>query len=249
MRYAVYFVPGDDTPLGRFGAGLFGRWPDGRAHPIEHDHPERAARTGRAARYGFHATLKAPFRLDERVDQSMLRTAVEALAQTLSPVPLAPLVVDEHGLATLALCVGQGAEEGTGAEPGGRRSEALSALAERCVRDLDRLRAPLDAAERARRRPERLSPQALERLERFGYPWVLDGFRFHMTLARGGEGAGDFRRWLERRVREAGAGAGTLDRLALCREAVPGAPLVRIGETVLGGGGTGRRGVTGARTR
>jgi len=225
MRYAVYYVPGDDTPLGRFGAQLFGRWPNGEAEPVRDDHPERLARTGRAARYGFHATLKAPFRLHPEASVAALLSAVEALAATLRPVPLEPLRVDRHGLATLALCL---------AEP---QSTELVALAERCVRELDRFRAPLNEAERARRRPERLSPEARERLERWGYPWVLDGFRFHLTLARGGEGEQHFLSWLHRRVAAAELQGAALDRLAVCREAAPGAPLLRIAQWPLGNTG------------
>jgi len=228
MRYAVYFVPGDETPLGLFGARLFGRWPDGRAEAVPDDHPERLARTGRAARYGFHATLKAPFRLREGCSSNALLASVETLAETLRSVPLAPLAVDRHGLATLALCQRR------------EQPQALTELAARCVRTLDPLRAPLDDAERSRRRPEQLSPEARDRLERWGYPWVLDGFRFHMTLARGGEGAEGFTDWLERRVEKAGLEHATLDRLALCREAAPGAPLLRIAELPLGGGGRSR---------
>jgi len=58
----------------------------------------------------------------------------------------------------------------------------LHALAECSVRDFDRFRAPLAAAELARRRAARLSPAQEALLSRWGYPYVMDEFRFHMTL-------------------------------------------------------------------
>ena len=48
---------------------------------------------------------------------------------------------------------------------------------------LDRFRAPLTPEEIARRGPMP-DPVARAHLARWGYPWVLDRFRFHMTLTR-----------------------------------------------------------------
>jgi len=79
-RYAIYFVPADDSPLGVFGARLFGRWPDGTPEPDTLAVPEREERTRRVARYGFHATLKAPFALASGCTESGL---VDAAAQLL----------------------------------------------------------------------------------------------------------------------------------------------------------------------
>jgi hypothetical protein len=59
---------------------------------------------------------------------------------------------------------------------------ALNALAGAVVTDLDHLRAPLDAVELGRRRKAGLSPAQEAHLTAWGYPHVLDQFRFHMTL-------------------------------------------------------------------
>ena len=56
------------------------------------------------------------------------------------------------------------------------------ALARRCVTGLDMLRAPLEAAERARRHAAGLTPHQKDLLEQWGYPFVLDEYLFHMTL-------------------------------------------------------------------
>ena len=48
---------------------------------------------------------------------------------------------------------------------------------------LDALRAPLTPAEIAKRRPERLNPRQRELLAAWGYPYVIEEFRFHLTLS------------------------------------------------------------------
>ena len=76
---------------------------------------------------------------------------------------------------------------------------ALAALEEALVTGLDAFRAPADAAETVRRRMAGLDAVEEENLRRWGYPYVLRRFRFHMTLtgplpaearARGAGGAG-----------------------------------------------------------
>ena len=43
-------------------------------------------------------------------------------------------------------------------------------------------RAPLSAADRERRIKAKLSPRQIELMDQWGYPYVLDEYRFHMTL-------------------------------------------------------------------
>jgi hypothetical protein len=59
---------------------------------------------------------------------------------------------------------------------------ALIRLAADCVTAFDSFRAPLTDADRARRNPSRLTPAQRDHLDRWGYPYVMDDFRFHMTL-------------------------------------------------------------------
>ena len=58
----------------------------------------------------------------------------------------------------------------------------LIRLAADCVSEFDRFRAPLTEADRARRNPSRLTPAQRDHLDRWGYPYVMEEFRFHMTL-------------------------------------------------------------------
>jgi hypothetical protein len=62
-------------------------------------------------------------------------------------------------------------------------SPAMAKLEASIVAGLDRFRAQPSEAELARRRAAQLSPAAEANLARFGYPWVRELFRFHMTLS------------------------------------------------------------------
>ena len=124
--------------------------------------------TARPRRYGFHATLKPPFRLAPGRRADELATDVGRLAARLAPVRMEALALDRLGR-FMALT------------PRGDAG-ALAALAAAVVTGLDTYRAPLGPDEVARRRPERLSPRQRANLARWGYPFVLEEFRFHLTL-------------------------------------------------------------------
>ncbi len=73
-----------------------------------------------------------------------------------------------------------------------RHWPTTAALAARVVSALDHHRAPPDAAELARRRAAGLSVAQERNLARWGYPYVMDTFRFHFTLTdRLAEGEAD----------------------------------------------------------
>ena len=162
-RYAIYWLP--DGALGRAGADWLG-W-DARTGRGDAD--------GAPARYGFHATIKPPFRLAEGCDAVELAAAARALAAGLAPADLGRLTVARLG-GFLALVPER--------EP--------AALAAAVVAGLDAFRAPPSAAERARRRAAGLTPSQAAMLDRWGYPHVMDEFRLHLTLT-GRDPAGDAR--------------------------------------------------------
>ena len=91
MRYAIYFTPGRGHPLSRTAAKWLGRDPfsgETSAPPeIARLSPaEIAYHTAAARSYGFHATLKAPFRLAESETEASLNKAMEMFAGTVAPV-------------------------------------------------------------------------------------------------------------------------------------------------------------------
>ncbi|MEI4469923.1 DUF1045 domain-containing protein [Frigidibacter sp. MR17.24] len=170
-RYAVYWAPpaGD---LADFTARWLG-WDAAagreRAHPALPGLPQPVAElTDTPRKYGFHGTLKPPFRLVDGADPARLCAAVERLAAGLAPVRLQGLRLARLGR-FLAL-VPEGDTAG------------LAALAATLVRELDPWRAPLTTEDILRRHAARLNPGQKALLDRWGYPYVMDEFRFHLTL-------------------------------------------------------------------
>ncbi|MDO5612339.1 MAG: DUF1045 domain-containing protein [Paracoccus sp. (in: a-proteobacteria)] len=169
-RFAVYHtpVPGD---LARFGAAWLG-WDSAAGRAVDHPALEGlspaqiAALTEVPRRYGFHATLRPPFAAVHGA--AALADDLAALAAGLAPVDAGDLVLARVG-GFLALI--------PRAQPG-----ALTDLAAALVRGLDRHRPPLAPQDRARRNPDALPPRERGLLDRWGYPWVMEAFRFHMTL-------------------------------------------------------------------
>lgn len=173
-RYAIYFAPSENSPLWRFGSSILGydassgldapfrplngiemgRWPDLSAEP----------RT-----YGFHATLKAPFRLAPGMTRDDLFEALEDMAPRQTTVVLDGLQVAALGSFVALIPVGD--------------TEEITALAYRVTSELDVLRAPLLEAEREKRLRAPLTDRQRAQLDRFGYPYVGEDFQFHMTLS------------------------------------------------------------------
>ncbi|MFV0409115.1 MAG: DUF1045 domain-containing protein [Paracoccus sp. (in: a-proteobacteria)] len=166
-RYAIYYTP-PAGPFADFGASWLG-WDLDRGRAIVPSMPDLGPFLRKAASYGFHATLKAPFRLADGVGVRDLLEAASRLVADLAAPPLPMLRLDRVG-GCFALI------------PGGDTAE-LDAFSGTIVRQLDPLRAPLIEAELVRRNPSRLSPRQRQLLMQWGYPYVCDEFRFHMTLS------------------------------------------------------------------
>jgi hypothetical protein len=124
--------------------------------------------TAAPRRYGWHATLKAPFTLASGTTLSELRAALQTIAASANPFEMPPMKVAllDDFLAIVPQPL----------------SEAANALASRCVTELHPWAAPLSATELQRRRLAPLSPAQDALLERWGYPFVLDEFQLHCSL-------------------------------------------------------------------
>jgi putative phosphonate metabolism protein len=170
-RSAVYFAPAPGSALEAFGCGWLGRALDGTplAQPVVPCiDPVRLFEITRSPRhYGFHGTLKAPFALATGRSAAALGEAVEAFARGRAPFEITLQVGSLGGFIAFVPATS---------------SPALDTLAADCVEAFDGFRAPLDEAEIARRRTSGLSARQDRHLLRYGYPYVLDDFRFHMTL-------------------------------------------------------------------
>jgi hypothetical protein len=169
QRYAIYFTP-PPGPLADFGASWLG-WDIAAGTACrQFDLPgvPLAALTAVPRPYGFHATLKPPFRLPGHQSFPALSRTVEAMARALKPVTAGPLEPARIGR-FLALV------------PGGDQT-GLKALAAEVLQGFDAFRAQPTEAEIDRRRVAGLTPRQSALLVRWGYPYVLDEFRFHLTL-------------------------------------------------------------------
>ncbi len=170
-RYAVYFTP-PPGPLADFGAAWLGWDPENGVLPAPVDlHKLNAVReemTATPRKYGFHATLKPPFRLADGYDLPALQAATRRLAQGAQPFLLEGLQPALLGRFLALVPEGE--------------TTTLDALAAETVRALDAFRAPLTEAELAKRRANALSPRQVRLLLKWGYPYVMETFRFHMTL-------------------------------------------------------------------
>lgn len=181
-RVAIYAAPAPYTDAWERGSQWLGRCAMRRsALPMPTipgvDPALQSAITADPRRYGWHATLKAPMRLASPSAKQALRGGLAAIGQRHRPIELPRLEVIRLG-SFLALCP---------VSP----PKALNALANDCVQCLQPWAAPLNEAELARRRRATLTPEEDALLLAWGYPWVLDRFRFHFSLTGSLKGVPD----------------------------------------------------------
>lgn len=175
-RYAVYFAPSAGGALWRFGSAWLGRDAETGAYPArppaEGFAPQRLDElTAEPRRYGFHGTLKPPMALAPGRSEADLLAACAGFAASRTAFEAPPPRLAALGR-FLALVPSAPSPE-------------LDALAADCVRAFDALRAPLTARELDRRRASGLSDRQDRHLRDWGYPYVMEEFRFHMTLTGG----------------------------------------------------------------
>jgi putative phosphonate metabolism protein len=173
-RYALYYAPAAGSALEDFGARWLGRSVcSGKA--VEQlfvpglSVQDLADLTAEPRRYGFHGTLKPPFALATGTTVAQLEQAVAAFCAGRQSFELPPWSLRWLG-SFVALVP---------AVP----CPALQDLAADCVRAFDLFRAPPSDTELAKRRAKGLTPRQEAHLLRWGYPYVMDEFRFHLTLS------------------------------------------------------------------
>ncbi|CCV10022.1 DUF1045 domain-containing protein [Mesorhizobium sp. STM 4661] len=227
MRYAIYFTPLQDEPLARIAANWLGRDPFGAAtRPVEAvgdlSAAEVAFHTASARRYGFHATLKAPFRLAASETEASLRAALDSFAEA-TPVVMIPRLVVSQIDGFLALVPEA-------------PLPALNRFAGDVVLAFDRFRAPLTEAEIERRSPDSLKPDEFRNLCQWGYPYVFETFRFHMTLSgrAGPQESLRLRAAIDSLFAEVLLRPVPVDALTLFVETEPGAPFMVLSHHALG---------------
>ncbi len=173
FRYAIYAAPPAGDRLAEVGAALLG-YDAERGADVPQLVPDGLAAadwraiTEEPRRYAFHGTLKAPFRLAEGTTEEELLAAARGFAAA-QPAMQVPLHLSRMGGRFLALVPEAPTPD-------------LDRLADEAVETLDRFRAPPNGAELARRLAAPLTERQRGYLERWGYPYVFEDFRYHMTL-------------------------------------------------------------------
>lgn len=221
-RYALYYAPPIDHPLTRVAARWLGRDVYGGRVPARTLPPAWEPLITDPRRYGFHATLKPPMRLKPGLHSWDLQEAVARFCRDVAPVDIGRLRIARIGRFFALVPVAAPA--------------ALGDLADAVVRDFDRFRAPMDEAELARRSAADLDPVEEENLRTWGYPYVFERFRFHMSLTGpvpdefvDGIGAE-----LERQFAPVIAVPVLIDALSIFIEEVPGADFLALSRADFG---------------
>jgi putative phosphonate metabolism protein len=227
-RYAIYYTAAQGSALDRFGASLLGYdayggdelpFPDG----VTQATPDWRDLTHDPRKYGFHATLKAPMALADGKAEAQLAAACELFADLARPVPVIRPVVDSISGFIAVIPTEPSAE--------------LELLAAEATKVFDPFRAPLGLEDRARRNPAALTPRQRDYLDRWGYPYVFEEFRFHMTLT--GRLPAERREQVVAMLRErfsaTGIGPLEIDAIALCRQENPNSRFRVIGRWQLQG--------------
>lgn len=172
-RYAIYWAPPAGSALAQLGERWLGREAATGSVLEQPALPgfsvaDIAQITAEPRRYGLHATLKPPFRLASGYSVADLESRLVSFAATLSHFRAPPL-----GVARLSDFLALTLQA---------PSAAITALAATCVEMFDDLHAAPEAGELARRRRFALTPRQDQNLSRWGYPYVMEEFRFHVSL-------------------------------------------------------------------
>lgn len=172
-RVALFFAPESKSALAEFGANWLG-WDveagQAAAHPLIEGLPADISQITQTPRkYGFHGTLKAPFRLAEGKSLADLKHAVGDFCTRRKAFSIGIMKVSQLGPFVAIIPASDAID--------------LGQFATDVVRKFDDFRAPLNEAEIAKRRQSNLSDYQDQLMLQWGYPYIFDQFRFHLTLS------------------------------------------------------------------
>ncbi|MFZ6864316.1 DUF1045 domain-containing protein [Undibacterium sp. Ji67W] len=172
-RYALYFAPEQNSKWWQAGCQWLGRDPAKTERMEQIRIPKVLPNvlqhlTTDARRYGFHATLKAPFRLAPGHHVKDLERTLEAFCRQQQAIEIPCPQLEWMGNFLAIRPIGD--------------TSLLNQLAMQCVSQFDHLRAALKPGELARRQQQQLSARQLRLLQHWGYPYTAEEYRFHMTL-------------------------------------------------------------------
>ena len=177
-RYGIYFAPERASAFWQFSSAWLGWDAETGEERTRPSLLAGAAADWDAAKleklikvpksYGFHGTLKPPFRLADGQSIELLSKRAEVFARSQKA-----FICANVGVAA----IGQFIAFRLKTDP-----TAMQALAQETVEVFDPFRAPPPLEETAKRRAAGLTDRQEVMLQKWGYPYVFDEFRFHMTL-------------------------------------------------------------------
>jgi putative phosphonate metabolism protein len=171
-RVAIFYAPGSQTPLANFGAQWLG-WDVEHAKSVPHPDIDGLPApisdlVATPQKYGFHGTLKAPFRLHENQTLDNLRDAMKAFSEQHRKFFIGQMKVAKLGSFVAII------QENP--------SDEFANFASNIVTHFEDYRAPLTDEDIAKRRKAKLTPRQDELMLKWGYPFIFDQFKFHLTL-------------------------------------------------------------------
>ncbi len=227
-RFAIYYAPATNSELWQKASAWLGR---DCAAQAERDQPkiadiaaaEQIEMTCSPRRYGFHATIKPPFKLTTGMNIQRLQSQLAQFAGATQATEIGRLKV--HAIGKFLALV-----------PENQRPD-ITSFAQKVVEEFDHFRAPLSERRRQERVAAGLTDRQVELLDQWGYPYVMEQYKMHLTLTgRLNDHAGPkmlsaaknwFGALLDQNYK--------LDNLALYHEPEKGAPFVRIADYPLRG--------------
>ena len=180
-RYAIYYAPPKESSLEEFGRYWFG-WDPLNAKLINNKH--RINYLNRFGiknlinidknvlipkKYGFHGTLIPPFKLNKNYSTNTLFKKTEEIAKKFKKFKFYKFKLKKIN--------------NFYAFVQNKKNNNINKLSNRLVRELFKFRSPLTKKEIDRRNPSKLSKLQLNILYKWGYPYIMSEFNFHMTLA------------------------------------------------------------------
>ena len=172
-RYAIYYAPLENSELDIFGKCWLGWDPYKGSQTTKSDFSklpdfEKFSKFVVAPKqYGFHGTIKAPFRLKDGFTYNDLENQVGEISKQIHSFYLDQLIIKKLG-------------NFIGLIP--TNNLKVNAVSNKFVKELDYLRDELSESEIKKRKPHKLTSNQKQLLFKWGYPYVFNEFKFHLTL-------------------------------------------------------------------
>ena len=185
-RYAIYYAPSPEGVWWQAASYWLGRCAFTQKKLLQPEvtgltREEFQAVTAAPRRYGWHATLKAPFFLASGITVEKLHETVKNFAASYQSFDLPQLQTQLLGdFLALTPIEQSNTDRVANIDPSGLHP--LHSIADACVRDLAFLAAPISESDLQRRRQAHLTREQDALLVRWGYPYVMEEYRFHCSL-------------------------------------------------------------------